>query len=195
MSRNRADGLRWRKALVGAATFISIIPALPVAVTTAMGATTIHRCSYAQLEVAIAWGPGGYAGTEASPFLVANTGLRACSLKGFPSLRFFTSLPTPAKVRVAHSASQIFADPNPRLVVIRPGQVASFGLSYSDAFSPRNDNPKSCVSSTVDVSLPVTESNGRSYEDDLTFDLCQSNMRVSVTPIELGPTPLSSQSG
>lgn len=151
--------------------------------------TVLRSCTYGQLEVAVAWGPGGFAGTEASPFLIANTGSTACSLKGYPVVRFYTSLPTVAKVKVVHQASQIFAEPKAKLIVIQPGRDASFGLSYTDAFIPKSDVAKDCVTNTVYVTLPVVNSGGQSYEDNLIFDLCQSDMTVAVTPIEVGPSP------
>jgi hypothetical protein len=73
--------------------------------------------------------------------------------------------------------------------VIQPSRVASFGLSYSDVFIPKSDIARDCVTNTVFVTLPIAGSIEQSYEDNVNFDLSQSNMLVAVTPIEAGPSP------
>lgn len=157
--------------------------------TDASANSPTHTCTFNDLEVAAAWGPGGFAGTEATPFLIANVSHRACTLKGFPSVHFYAGLPHPVKMTVLHKWGQIFAEPKPRLVSIAPGGVASFGLSYSDGFLPKSDLAKDCDVNTVYVTLPVAYDSTQSYEDNVDFDICQSNHEVSVTPIEEGPVP------
>ena len=50
-----------------------------------------------------------------------------------------------------------------------------------------SDVAKDCALNTVYVTLPVDST--QSYEDNVNFDVCQSNHEVSVTPIEEGPSP------
>jgi hypothetical protein len=162
------------------------LPLLSSAPTSASSA--LRECSYGQLEVGIASGPGGAAGTESSQFLIANTGKQTCTLKGYPTLSFYASRDRRIRTTVKHVRTQIYAEPKPLLVAIGRDGVASFGLSYTDGY-PVAKHAVACKVVFVLVSLPTINVEHQRFEASLGFNMCQSNHEVSTTPIEAGPEP------
>jgi hypothetical protein len=162
--------------------------ALPVFSSAQSSASsTVSECSYGQLEIASTSGTGGLAGHIGIPFLIANTGNKACTIEGFPALTFY-SRGTKLKTTVRHGRSEIYAEPKPTLVTIGPDGVATFALSYTDGYNPGR-NSAACNVNAVQVVLPTINPEHEGYGASLSFDICQSNHEVSITPIQLGPTP------
>jgi hypothetical protein len=162
--------------------------ALPVISSAPSSAsTTVSECSYGQLEIAITSGTGGLAGHIGIPFLIANTGNKSCTVEGYPTLAFY-SQGKHVNATVQHATSEIYAEPKPALVTIGPDGVATFAISYTDAYNPGR-NTAACHVNAVRVSLPTINPEHEEYGASLNFDICQSNRKVRTTPIELGPTP------
>ena len=67
--------------------FLSPIVSLST-VSTAIASIPVPICSYRQLEVAVAWGPGAAAGNIGIPFIIANISKSTCTLYGYPKLSF-----------------------------------------------------------------------------------------------------------
>lgn len=147
-------------------------------------------CSYNQLEVAVAWGPGAAAGNIGIPFLIANIGKSACSIKGYPKLNIVPSTYKRRSVKVIHGGGMIFVTVKPRLVVIKPGADASFGLDFGDASDQGDPYGAPCMVQNVYVSLPVRVSQyPQNYETTVNFNFCYANFQVAVTSIQAGPIP------
>jgi Protein of unknown function (DUF4232) len=147
-------------------------------------------CSYRQLELAVAWGPGAAAGNLGIPFLIANTSRSACSLQGYPKLSFVPDKYQNRTLRVVHGGGMIFPRVNPRLVVIKPGAVASFGVNYGDASNQQDPNGGRCQAQYVYVTLPVRNNTyDQTFEAIVNFNFCFTAFQVSVTSIQPGPLP------
>jgi hypothetical protein len=148
----------------------------------------VPECSHAQLEVAAVSSSGAAAGSVGVPFLIANTGKSACSLRGYPTLSFFTLSGKPIKATVQHGRSQVFAGPKPVSVTIARNAVATFGMSYSDGFQVAKDT-SACKVGYVNIGLPSIDPSHERSQAVLIFDMCRSNHQVSTTSIESGATP------
>jgi hypothetical protein len=153
-------------------------------------AASIRACTYSQLEVAVAWGPGAAAGHIGIPFLIANTGKSACSLEGYPTLHIYPVPRNRGPVKVIESGGMVYSPVKPKLIVIKPGADASFGLNYVDALNQGDSNGPACTAQTVDVTLPVRYDNfPQNYQTTVNFNFCYSGFAVSVTSIQSGPVP------
>lgn len=154
------------------------------------------ECLQGRLQVAIEQG-GGLAGqvpaTFGYTFLVVNIGATACTLRGYPyEVIFSAANGGHVKVDVAHRASQLYAQPRPARVVLRPGGLASFGLSYRYGVAPSSRAPRepaSCHAKLLDFRLPAAYSHMFSYEFPVRFDACVARRLVDVTPVEVGAQP------
>jgi hypothetical protein len=176
-----------RRVVLGSALLIAAF-SLPVFSSASSSASsTVGECSAGQLEIAITSGTGGLAGHIGIPFLIANTGNKACTIRGYPTLTFFSS-GKQVKTTVQHGRSGIYTEPKPTLVTIGRDGVATFALSYTDGY-PVAHNTAACNVNAVQVSLPTINPKHEGYGASLSFDMCQSNHEVSTTPIESGPTP------
>ncbi len=163
---------------------------LGIAAASARGAS-LPRCRYSQLLAYASTGNGSFdaAGSHALPVLLANVSHTACTLGGFATLTLSNSSGEIRGIHVDHNRSGIFLAEQPRRVVLRPGAVATFGISFGDGYVPANDRPRSCVATRATFSLPVAERHGQSYEVAVDIDVCRSDRVVGLTPLEGGPVP------
>jgi len=181
-----------RVAVIGA----SLAIALPVVAVMTMpeiatASSVPPTCSYNQLEVAVAWGPGAAAGNIGIPFLIVNKSESACTLKGYPRLRLFTAAVNKTPIKVGFNTSGgVYGYVKPKLTVIAPHSVATFGMDYGDATNQQDTNGPRCTAQTVNVYLPVTRNPyGQGYQTVVNFNICYSGFRVAVTSIESRPVP------
>jgi hypothetical protein len=158
--------------------------------TISAASKVVPTCSYNQLEIAVAWGPGAAAGHIGIPFIIANTSKSACSLKGYPKLAFSNDVYKGHSLKAIDGGSMVFVSVKPRLVVIRPGADGSFGLNYGDAANQEDPNGPACTVQNVYVTLPVrTYEIPRNYETTVNFNFCYTGFEVFVTSIQTGPLP------
>ena len=161
-------------------------------VTRASGASASHpsvnECLQAQLQVATEQRGGG--GSTNIPlgytFLIVNIGTKSCVLQGYPyEVIFSTTSGAPVKVSISHQPNVLYGQPKARSVVLRPGGVASFGISYpNDNVSPPS-RPATCIATLIDFRLPARSSALYSFEFVLRpIDFCQTARKVTVTPVE-----------
>ena len=68
---------------------------------------------------------------------------------------FSTTTGVPVKVSISHERNVLYAQPRVQRVVLRPGGVASFGISYAnDNISPPS-KPTTCIATLIDFRLPA----------------------------------------
>lgn len=170
-------------------SLLTLTSALTVS-TAASASTTFPRCSYNQLEVAVAWGPGAAAGHIGIPFIIANVSKSACTLKGYPKLSFTPNSYKGQVLKAIDGGSMIFVPVKPRLVVIRPGADASFGLNYGDAANQQDPGGAVCTEQNIYVTLAVRPNSfPQNYETTVNFNFCYTGFEVYVTSIQAGPLP------
>jgi hypothetical protein len=169
----------------------SLMSAVPLTASTVASATSeIPTCSYRQLEVAVAWGPGAAAGNLGIPFIIINISRSTCSLKGYPRLLFAPSAYKKRTIKVNHLGGMIFGPVSPRLIVIKPGADASFGLDYGDASNQQDPNGAPCMLQNIYVALPVrSETFNQNFETTVNFNFCFADFQVGITSIQAGPLP------
>ena len=161
-------------------------------VTTANGAASprlnVSECLQAQLQGAIEQrGGGGYTYIPLGyTFLIVNVGTKSCELRGYPyEVIFSTTTGAPVKVSISHERNVLYAQPKAQRVVLRPGGVASFGISYANENVSPPSKPARCIATLIDFRLPARMSSLFSYEFVLRpIDFCQTPRRVEVTPVE-----------
>lgn len=185
---------RHRRCFLVAVLFMSGLSELAASsmATTASASTVIPTCSYSQLEVAVANDSGAYhaAGNEGIPFLIANRSNSACSLKGYPRLRVYPSTYKKSTVKVVNGGGMIFVTVKPRLVVLRPGATASFGLDYGDAYDQQDPNRALCTTQNMYVSLPVrSHPYSQAFNTTANLNFCFAGFKFDVTSIQSGPVP------
>lgn len=166
-------------------------PLVPMSTASpAIASKSIPVCSYSQLEVAVAWGPGAAAGNIGIPFIIANISRSACTLHGYPKLWFSPNRYKNHVVRVTHDGGMIFRKIYPRLVVIKPGSDASFGLNYGDAGNQSDPNGAPCLVQSIYVTLPLRPGTlNQNFETTVNFNFCYTGFVVGLTSIEPGPLP------
>ena len=163
--------------------------------TTTSPVSAVPECRQAQLQVAMEQRGGG--GSVTIPlgytFLIVNISGQTCDVRGYPyEVLFSTTTGVPVKVTISHRPNILYLQPRPRRVVLRPGGVASFGLSYADDNVAPPSQPTACIATLVDFRLPARLSALYSFEFLLRpIDFCQTARQVDVTPLEFGPTPLA----
>ena len=123
-------------------------------------------------------------------FLVVNIGTRSCELRGYPyEIILSTEGGEGLKVSISHERTVLYAQPKVQRVVLRPGGVASFGISYTYGIAPPGREPTTCFASLIDIRLPARLSHLFSYEFPVRMDVCEAGRRVEVTPVEGRTTP------
>jgi Protein of unknown function (DUF4232) len=157
--------------------------ALPLATasTTRFVPTTRNGCQAEELAIAPGNGNGA-AGTAFSPIIFTNDSTNTCWLKGYPEVTLSNSAKSVDKDSV-HMRTGIYANPKPRLIVLRPSQVASIGISYTD------EQIKSDVCrefKTVNVAWRADDLLWQVHLSDMNFP-CGS--RFAVTAFERGALP------
>jgi len=84
----------------------------------------------------------------------------------------------------------IFVYVKPRLVTIKPGRDASFGLNYGDAANQNDPSGTPCVLQYIYVTLPVRAGTfNENYGMTVNFNFCFTDFVVGLTSIEPGPLP------
>jgi hypothetical protein len=165
------------------------LPFTITSLTTASASTTVRTCSYRQLEVGVAWGPGAAAGHIGIPFIIANTSKSTCSLEGFPKLNFGSAWHGKS-IKVVNGGSMIYPSVKPRLILIRPGRDASFGIDFGDASNQGDPYGAACSTSFVYITLPVrTDTFDQNFETPINFNFCYADFEVYLTSIQAGPMP------
>jgi archaellum component FlaG (FlaF/FlaG flagellin family) len=166
-------------------------------VTTTSGSShpssNVAECIQGRLQVAIEQG-GGLASTVPATFgytfLIVNTGTRSCEVRGYPyEIIFSTESGQILKVSTSHERTVLYAQPEVERVVLRPGGVASFGISYTYGVAPPGTEPTSCLAPLMDLRLPALSSHLFSYEFPVRMDVCEAGRKVEVTPVEGRTTP------
>lgn len=155
----------------------------------------VPECMQAQLQSAIEQrGGGGYTYVPLGyTFLIVNIGTKSCELRGYPyEVIFSTTSGAPVKVSISHQPNVLYAQPKVQRVVLRPGGVASFGISYAnDNVSPPS-KPARCIATLIDFRLPARLSALYSFEFVLRpIDFCQTDRKVAITPVEGRVAPQS----
>ncbi len=155
--------------------------------------SSVAECIQGQLQVAIEQG-GGLAGTVPSThgytFLIVNIARKPCELHGYPTqIAFFTADGAPVKVSISHEPTVLYAQPKVERVVLSPGGVASFGISYTYGIAPSGKEPTTCLAPLIGIRLPALLSRMMSYEFPVRMDVCEAGRRVEVTPVEGRSTP------
>ena len=188
---------------LGLAVFALIVVAVSSAIVTwsvtktsrtSQRSSSVAECIQGQLQVAIEQG-GGLAGTVPAThgytFLIINTAAKSCELHGYPTqIAFSTADGAIAKVSISHEPTVLYAQPKLQRVVLSPGGVASFGISYTYGIAPLGREPTNCLAALIDIRLPALLSRMMSYEFPVRMDVCEAGRRVEVTPVEGRITPL-----
>ncbi len=154
----------------------------------------VGECIQGQLQAAVeqrvgfgvAQNPLGYT------FLLVNISARSCELRGYPyEFIFSTATGTTARVAMSHARTALYAQPTAQFVVLRPGAVASFGLSYEGINVPPPGEPTNCLATILDFRLPARASSLFSYEFLIRpIEICGATLHAQVTPVEGRTTPL-----
>ncbi len=154
-------------------------------------AASAPRCQYSQLMAFSSSGGGAFdaAGSHAYAVLLANVSGTTCTLEGFPAVTLSGPDVTLKDVRVERNRSGIFQSEPPRRVSLGPGDDASFGISYSDGYVPASDTPRTCLATSATFLLPAAEKYKSAYRVAIDIDVCRSDRRIGVTPVEPGPVP------
>ena len=118
-------------------------------------------------------------------FLVANEGEKTCELRGYPYEIIFSTVGGESlKVSISHERTELYAQPKVQRVVLRPGGVGSFGVSYNYAIAPSSEEPTTCIAPLIDIRLPALGSHFFSYEFPVRMDVCEAGRKADVTPVE-----------
>ena len=180
-----------RRILVAVCTGASFAVLVPLSTDPpAVAATPVPICSYEQLEVGIMSGPGAAAGNIGIPFIIANVSKSTCTLYGYPRLFFTPSRYKNHAIKVTHNGGMVFPGVRPRLITIKPGGVASFGLDYGDAANQNDPNGAPCLVQNIYVTLPVRPGTyNANFETTTNFNFCFTDFVVGLTSIQAGPLP------
>jgi hypothetical protein len=146
--------------------------------------TTANGCQGQELAIAVGSGNGA-AGTAFLPVIFTNYSTNTCWLKGYPSVSFSNSA-FDVDNNAVHVRSGVYANPKPQLIVLRPSQVASIGISYTD------------ISVRASVCHTFRTVNVSWRADNLLWKIHIPHMnypcgnRFAVTPFEKGALPENS---
>jgi archaellum component FlaG (FlaF/FlaG flagellin family) len=188
---------------IGIALFALIIVATAAAVVTwsitktskpSHSSSSVAECMQAQLQTAIEQGGGLQAHyAHGYTFLIVNIGTQSCELRGYPyEVLFSTTAGVPVKVSISHQRTNLYAQPKAQRVVLRPGGVASFGISYNlNNANLQSNEPATCLAKLIDFRLPARLSSLFSEEFAVSIDVCAVGRRVEVTPVEGRSVPLA----
>jgi hypothetical protein len=152
----------------------------------------IATCSSSQLTVAVASDSGAYAaaGNHGFPFIIINTSKSVCSLRGYPRISFSPATYKGQSVKTVGRGGMIFVAVAPRVVVLRPGYTASFGVDYGDAYDQQDPSAGACLTRGVTVLLPTrAHPYSQPFNMALNFNFCFAGFQVEVTSIQGGPSP------
>lgn len=156
--------------------------------------SSVALCRQAQLQTAIEQG-GGFEAHYALgyTFLIVNAGSNSCELRGYPyEILFSTVGGHSLKVSISHRRTAIYSQPKAQRVVLRPGGLASFGISYTNSYGVMpSTEAANCRAQLVDFRLPAQFSGLFSEEFAVSVDVCAIGRRVEVTPVEGRSVPLA----
>ncbi len=185
-------------SIIGASLLVAVVSAIPRSASTSSASESRSRiavCLQGALQTAIEQRVGY--GTAQNPLgytiLVVNVTPHTCELRGFPyEIIFSTATGEKARLSMSHNRNALYAEPSAQLVTLRPGGVASFGLSYEGINVPPPGEPTRCLATLLDFRLPARLSNLFSYEYVIRpIVICGSTLHAQVTPIEGRTTPLA----
>ena len=193
VTTRRRLGLAALALIVVAAASAIVTWSVTKASRTSQPSSSVAECIQGQLQVAIEQG-SGLAGTVPATFgytfLVVNIGAKSCELRGYPyEIIFSTEGGEILKVSISHERTVLYAQPKVQRVVLRPGGVASFGISYTYGIAPLGKEPTTCLAPLIDIRLPARSSHLFSYEFPVRMDVCEAGRRAEVTPVEGRTTP------
>ena len=193
VTTRRRFGLAALALIVVAAASALVTWSVTKATRTSQSSENVAECLQGRLQVAIEQG-GGLAGsvpaTFGYTFLVINTGAKSCELRGYPHEIIFSTMGGEIlKAKISHERTILYAQPKVQRVVLRPGGVASFGISYNYGIASAGGEPTTCLAPFIDIRLPALSSHLFSYEFPVRMDVCAAGRRVEVTPVERGTTP------
>lgn len=193
MTKSRRIGIAAIALIAVAAISATVTWSVTKASSKSQSSYRVAECIQGQLQVAIEQG-GGLAGTVPTTygytFLVVNIGTKSCEVNGYPyEVLFSKKNGEIAKVSISHERTALYAQPKFQRVVLRPGGLASFGISYTYGIAPPGGEPTTCLAPLIDVRLPALSSHLFSYEFSVRMDVCEAGRRVSVTPVEGRPAP------
>ena len=188
------------KERLGTAVLALIVVATATAIVTwsitkaskpSQSSSTVAECIQGQLQVAIEQGGGLVAHTALGyTFLIVSTGTKSCELRGYPhEVVFSTDGGLTLKVSISHQPTTLYAKPRTQRVVLRPGGVASFGISYTYPYAQPSSETTDCLAKLIDIRLPARASGWFSYEFDLSIDVCDAGRKIEVTPVESRVAP------
>jgi hypothetical protein len=192
--RRRRRGVRFGRALfaISAAASSAFVGQITTSDSAQSATVTNPTCIQGQLQVAMEQG-GGAIGpriTRGYTFLVLNMATHDCSVRGYPWWVVLSNTRgNTRKVFVNHRPTSLYGQPKANEVILRPGQVASFGLSFRHGASVAMSVTANCLAQLVDFRLPAIMAAKFSYEFPILIDVCDAGRSVSVTPIEARSAP------
>ena len=193
MTTGRGYGLAVLSLIVVAAAAAIVTWSVTAANRTSPSSLSVTECMQAQLQTAMEQRGGGGETDIALgyTFLIVNTGTQSCELQGYPyEVIFSTTSGAPVKISISHQRNILYAQPKARRVVLSPGGVASFGISYANDNVAPPSKPTRCIATLIDFRLPARMSHLYSFEFLLRpIDFCQTARSVAVTPLEGGAVP------
>ena len=151
------------------------------AATSSFVPTALNSCQEGELAIAVGHGNGA-AGTAFLPIIFTNYSTNTCWLKGYPSVTFSNSA-MDIDSHAIHGRYGIYANPKPQLVVLRPSQVASIGVSYTD------ESVRSSVCRTFRTVNIEWRADNLPWKVHIPSMNYPCGLRFSVTPFEKGALP------
>ena len=117
----------------------------------AHAATAAARCHSAQLRVKLGWASGA-AGHIGQLVSFENASATRCTLYGYPGLQMLAASGRQIRTQVLRGVAYTVPSVPERIVILAPGQEASFDLGYDDGTGYGNE---SCpTSARVEVTPP-----------------------------------------
>jgi len=156
----------------------------------ASASSDVTPCAANQLAVAVASTSGAYfaAGNVGIPFVIINIGKTTCSLKGYPRLTTYPAAYKTHKVKVIDGGGMIFIAVPLKVVTIRPGATASFGLNYGDAYNQQDPNGGPCMTKQMTVFLPTrSHPFAQPFTTTVNINFCFAGFKFDITSIQGGP--------
>ena len=182
---------KWLWTLAAAATLLCAMGfILTAGVQVATASSSVSTCADNQLAVAVASSSGAYfaAGNVGIPFVVINVSKTTCTLTGYPKLTTYPAAYKGHKVKVVDGGGMIFVAVRPRVVTIRAGATASFGLDYGDAYDQQDPNAGPCMTRQMQVFLPTrSQPYSQPFTTTVNVNFCYAGFKIEATSIEGGP--------
>ena len=201
---NRSKGTLLALASVACLAAVATLVRVPMSRNHDVGSPSdlrpaaVHTCSTGALSVTL--GARGHAGLSSAGFAIAvtNKGTVPCYLDGFATVTALTKTASAKPVTFVHSPqSQSYATASPKMVVLAPMQVASFGISYTVSKDQQYGNATGCQMYAIDVRLPGVKPSSTTRILVASMDgpaenyvnSCFTNFKFGLTPIVAGSKP------